>query len=69
MKQNEIQVGDTLVYYPPKKQIADNLHCRAVVEGVSKSRVRIRIFSADTPPAGVLRSVSAFRLERQFDLL
>ena len=57
--------GETVTFYPPQNE-GDNLHWPAVVEGLTKCGVKIRVFDS---PDGTLKTVSEKRLARQLDLL
>ncbi|MDX1252180.1 MAG: hypothetical protein IDH49_08055 [Gammaproteobacteria bacterium] len=67
MKIDQVRVGVKCTYFPPKENVDDNRHFPVVVEAVG-NRVRARVFMAGAED-GVIRNVSAKRLEVQYELL
>lgn len=67
MNISEIEVGGKYTYFPPPETQTDRRHFPAVVEKVSKKRVRVRIFM-EGHESGVIKSVGPNRLALQGNL-
>lgn len=66
MKLEQVKIGEKYTFFPKKEAVDDNRHFPCEVVDV-KRLVRVRIFMQGAED-GVLRSVSAKRLQQQSEL-